>query len=222
MRGYSRVGSLWDRCCGFPCLRRDIALAFILASPGELRRNGRLSSFSSLSSSSPPAAALQPDRLLLKRSGHPKLTTERGPPAKCGPGSGGSCCALREATVAQRGAPGRTLGARCQSGCAPPFVEVREGVGGRESGSSFRCFHTIPQRRSRRRRRGGEGGTRVFLAVSLREPASAVRTPAGPRPVPHEPGDSSVGARGGKNGSGRCPPQRARCLRVVCARPLAL
>lgn len=28
--------SLCDKCCGFPCLRRDIALAFTLASPGEL------------------------------------------------------------------------------------------------------------------------------------------------------------------------------------------
>lgn len=28
-----------DKCCGFPCLRRDIALAFTLASPGDLHLN---------------------------------------------------------------------------------------------------------------------------------------------------------------------------------------
>lgn len=58
--------SLCDKCCGFPCLRRDIALAFTLASPGELHWFGGmcwggdpprlfffpLSSSSSLSSSS--------------------------------------------------------------------------------------------------------------------------------------------------------------------------
>lgn len=43
---YLRVISLWDRCCGFPCLRRDIALAFTLASPGERRWKGQLSSSS--------------------------------------------------------------------------------------------------------------------------------------------------------------------------------
>ena len=32
--------SLCDKCCGFPCLRRDIALAFTLASPGELHWSG--------------------------------------------------------------------------------------------------------------------------------------------------------------------------------------
>lgn len=30
------MSSLWDKCCGLPCLRRDIAPASILASPGEL------------------------------------------------------------------------------------------------------------------------------------------------------------------------------------------
>ena len=34
------MSSLWDKCCGLPCLRRDIAPASILASPGELHRWG--------------------------------------------------------------------------------------------------------------------------------------------------------------------------------------
>lgn len=43
---YLRDISLWDRCCGFPCLRRDIALAFTLASPGQRRWKGQLSFYS--------------------------------------------------------------------------------------------------------------------------------------------------------------------------------
>ena len=44
LQGHLRVISLWDRCCGLPCFRRDIALAFTLASPGERRWKGGVSS----------------------------------------------------------------------------------------------------------------------------------------------------------------------------------
>lgn len=161
MQGNLRVISLWDRCCGFPCFRRDIALAFTLASPGELRRKGRLSSSFSLFSSCGCCSCTRPNwpQNSLVTPSWPLCTgpwcgPRTGPCAADLSSVGSGCCALRSPAVAQRWAPGRSLGARCQSGCAPPFLE-RGGRGG-QPGSFLRSFHTIPSKERGGKKRGAE------------------------------------------------------------------
>lgn len=96
-------------------MRRDIALAFTLASPGERRWKGRLSSSSSCCCSGIPTANWPQNRPLV---GRPKLTTLQ-PTHKRGPGSDPSAADLPSAgsgscafAVTGRGAAlgGRALG----------------------------------------------------------------------------------------------------------------